>query len=328
MDAGSKVLEMARSYQAACVLAAGAELEVFNVLNGRPMSAAQVASDLGTDGRATTMLLDALVALELLAKQDDVYSVPPDMADVLTDSGKATVLPMVLHQANCMRRWVQLPWTVRSGCPAQRKPSIRGEAADTASFIGAMHTISGPVADSVVARLAPISFKHLLDIGGASGTWTMAFLRLVPTARATIFDLPDVIPMARQRLADMGFADRVDLVAGDFDVDPLPGGADLAWLGAIVHQNSREQNRILYARIRDALTPGGTLVIRDIVMDEDHVNPPGGALFAINMLTATQQGTTFAMSEYREDLEASGFRNVELVHRDAWMNSLVRAVRA
>lgn len=327
MSRASQVLEMARTYQAACVLAAGADLEVFNVLAGRAMTAAEVAATIGADGRGTTILLDALAALGLLAKQADAYSVPADVADVLTDPGKECVLPMVLHQANCLRRWVQLPWVVKSGRPAERKPSIRGEAADSAAFIGAMHTISGPVADPLVARLAPLSCKHILDVGGASGTWTMALLRLVPGARATIFDLADVIPMARQRLDRAGFGDRVDLVGGDFYTDPLPGGADFVWLSAIIHQNSREQNRALFGKIHDALAPGGVLAIRDIVMDDDHVNPPGGALFAINMLTATEQGGTYSLAEYREDLEATGFVRVELVHRDAWMDSIVRAKR-
>lgn len=327
MNTASKVLEMARSYQAACVLAAAADLEVFNALAGKSMTAEQVAARIDADVRATIMLLHALTALELLAKQGDTYSLPAEIADVLTDQGGHCVLPMVLHQANCLRRWVQLPHLVKSGRPAERRPSIRGEAADTASFIGAMHTISGPVADTVVAKLGPVSFTHLLDVGGASGTWTMALLRRVPAARATIFDLPDVIPMARQRLNDAGFGGRVDLAAGDFYVDPLPGGVDFVWLSAIIHQNSRDQNRTLFKKIHDALVPGGVLAIRDIVMDDDHVNPPGGALFAINMLTATEQGGTFSLKEYREDLESAGFESVELVHRDMWMDSIVRAVR-
>jgi SAM-dependent methyltransferase len=322
-----QVLEMVRSYQSACVLAAAADLEVFNVLQGRSLDANAVAAQIGADPRATTILLDALAALGLLGKEQGRYALPPAVANTLTDQGSHSVLPMVLHQANCMRRWVQLPRVVKSGRPAERQPSIRGEAADTSSFIGAMHTISGPVADTVVRRLSPLSFKHLLDIGGGSGTWTMALLRLDPQARATIFDLPDVIPMARQRLTAEGFMDRVQLVAGDFYADPLPAGADLVWLSAIAHQNSREQNRELFTKIRDALTPGGKLVIRDIVMDEDHVNPPGGALFAVNMLTGTEAGGTFSLGEYREDLESAGFANCELVYRDAWMNSLVSAMR-
>lgn len=321
-----KVLEMARAYQASCVLAAAVDLEVFNELDGQPKTAAEVASKLKLDFRAATILLDALSALELLAKSGDRYSVPANVADVLTPRGTHSVLPMVLHQANCLRRWSRLPWVVKSGTP-QREPSIRGEEADTAAFIAAMHVISGPTAETVVARLGELSFTHVLDVGGGSGTWTIAFLKAVPHATATIFDLPEVIPMARQRVTDAGLAQRVTLVPGDFYADELPAGEDMVWLSAIAHQNSREQNRVLFDKVRRALTPGGTLVIRDIVMDEDHVNPPGGAMFAVNMLAGTERGGTYSLAEYREDLEAGGFGHVELVYRDVWMNSLVRATR-
>ena len=164
-----RILEMARSFQSACVLAAAVDLEVFNVIHGRSMTASMVAAQIGSDLRATVILLDALAALELLSKERDHYSVPPFVADTLTDGGVRSVLSMILHQANCLRRWVQLPQVVQSGRPAERRPSIRGEAADTASFIGAMHTLSDPIAEAVVGRLAPMAFQHLLDIGG--GFW-------------------------------------------------------------------------------------------------------------------------------------------------------------
>ena len=86
-------------------------------------------------------------------------------------------------------------------------------------------------------------------MGGASGTWTLSFLRAVPAATATIFDLPDAVEQARQRLAGTEFERRVTLVAGDFYLDQLPAGADFAWVSAICHQHSRRHNRELFTRI-------------------------------------------------------------------------------
>jgi precorrin-6B methylase 2 len=216
----------------------------------------------------------------------------------------------------------------QTGKRADCGPSIRGEAADQADFIGAMHNISGPIAAEVIAKLRPLKFDHLLDIGGASGTWTIAFLRAVPEARATLFDLPPVISIAEQRFAEAGLGDRVALVPGDFYTDELPDGADIAWLGAICHQNSREQNRALFAKIHKALKGGGAVVIRDVVMDPSHTSPEGGALFAVNMLVATEGGGTYTFDEYRQDLSDAGFGEVILVHRDEFMNSLIRAEKS
>ena len=320
-----EVLEMARLYQPACVLGAAAELDVFSLLDEKPMIAQALASELGTNLRATTVLLDALVAMEFLTRQNDVYGVPENVAIILAEKSKSNILPMLRHMFNCFRRWAMLAEVTKTGKPAERTPSTRGEAADQVSFIGGMHNLSAPIAAEVVDKLQPLKFIHLLDIGGASGSWTIAFLNAVPKARAVLFDLPPVILMAKERISNAGLDDRVSLVPGDFYTDDLPEGADLAWLGAICHQNSREQNRALFAKIHKVLKAGGIVVIRDVVMDPSHTNPKSGALFAINMLVNTEGGGTYSFDEYKNDLCEAGFAEVELVHRDEFMNSLIRA---
>jgi len=216
---------------------------------------------------------------------------------------------------------------VQTGHPVERRPSIRGEDRDEAAFIGAMEVVSGPVAADIIDELGPLEFSHLLDVGSASGTWTIAFLRAHPRATATLFDLPHVIPMAEKRLSEAGMGGRVKLVGGDFLADPLPTGADLAWVSAIVHQNSREQNRYLFSSVADALREEGQILIRDVLMDPSRTSPVSGALFAINMLVATEGGGTFTFDELREDLEAAGFADVDLLRSDEWMDSIIRAVK-
>lgn len=322
-----ELLEKVRGFQAACVIAAAAELDVFSAFRGQPATAQALSRRIGSDPRATGVLLDALAALELLAKRGDAYDVPPAVAEMLTEDSPTNVLPGVRHQGNCLRRWAQLSRVVKTGRPAERVASIRGEAGDCEAFIGAMDNFSAAVAPPLIEKLSPLRFQRLLDIGGASGTWTMALLRAVPDATAVLLDLPQVIPLARQRLTRAGLIDRVTLVSGDFYTDPLPGGADFAWLSAIAHQNSRQENRDLYAKIHAALTAGGVLAIRDVVMDASHTQPVGGALFAVNMLVGTGGGGTFTFDEFQEDLTSAGFADVRLVHRDESMNSLVVARR-
>ena len=320
---GDEILEISRSFQRSSVLAAAVDLDLFSALGLRSRTARELAADLGADARGIEVLLDALVSLGLLSKQGGEYSVPEGVAPLLGRHGPGSILAMAQHQANCLRRWAQLAKVVKTGRPAERAPSIRGEDADRAAFIGAMDNISGPMADGLVRELDSIQFRHLLDVGGASGTWTIAFLRARPAAEATLFDLPEVIPLAERHLREVGLKNRVRWVAGDFLEDPLPRGADLAWVSAIAHQNSRKQNRLLFGRIFEVLETGGSILLRDIVMDPDRTSPPQGALFAVNMLVGTEGGGTFTFDELREDLEAAGFSEVALLRRDQGMNSIV-----
>jgi hypothetical protein len=322
-----QLLELGRSYQAAAVLAAAADLDLFSALAAGPRPAEELAPALDCDVRGLTVLLDALAALGLLEKQGARYELPAGLEAFLCPEGGQSILAMAQHQANCLRNWAQLARVVKTGRPAERSPSVRGETQDQEAFIGAMHNICVPLADKVICAIQPLQFQHLLDVGGASGTWTMAFLRACPKATATLFDLPHVIPLARSRLEPAGFGARVRFVPGDFMKHPLPPGADLAWVSAIVHQNSRAQNRGLFGKVFQALVPGGRVALRDLIMDETRTRPAAGALFAVNMLVATEGGGTFTFEELREDLESAGFTGVTLARDDQTMNSVVVASR-
>lgn len=321
------ILAMSEGFQEACILGAAAELQLFDAVPEDGIAADDLATRLGADRRGITTLADALAAIGVLEKDDGLYRVPPDMAPYVRDTSEQSVLPMIRHRMSTLRGWIQLAWTVSAGMPPPRTMSIRGCEADRRDFIRAMDVVTQQVADDVVARLAPFSFSHLLDVGGASGTWTFAFLRAFPAARATIFDLPHAIDLARERVERQGIVDRVDLVAGDYYRDPLPGGADFVWLSAITHQHSRQHNRALYRAAYEALSAGGQIGIRDVVMEPDRTRPLRGAMFAVNMLSNTPTGGTFTFEEYREDLESAGFREPHLrIHTDD-MNSVILAHR-
>ncbi len=319
------LITLSRTYQHSALLMAAAELDLFSPLAQHPYTAGELARHLHASARPLQVLLDALAGLDLLDKQDDRYHLSHPLQDLLVESRPENILGALRHQANCARRWHQLAQVILQGHAEPHQPSVRGAQADQQAFVTAMHTFSDPQADALVARLKPLQCRHILDVGGASGTWTMALLRAAPHAKATLFDLPPVIPLAQQRLLDAGFAHRAACISGDFYHDELPGHADFAWLSAIVHQNSRGQNRELFAKIHRALNSPGQLVIRDVVMQPGRTEPLAGALFAVNMLVSTDAGTTFTFDELRDDLHAAAFTKVELIYHDEFMNSLLVA---
>ena len=178
------IMNLAHGFQPACLLAAAAELDIFTTLAEQPLTAEVLAQKLQTDLRATTILADALAALELLNKQGQSYSLAPGIANALTPTGSESVLAMIQHLANCLRKWAQLAKTTKTGQPEETAPSIRGPEADTQSFIEAMNDICLPTADPLVREIAPTGFHHLLDLGAGPATWTIAFLRTNPTTIA------------------------------------------------------------------------------------------------------------------------------------------------
>ncbi len=319
-----EIMENAWCYMRSRVLFTAAELDVFTRLEGCHYTAVELSRDIGADERGLTRLLDTLITLGLLEKEHGRYRLAPG-AEVLSGRHPVTILPMILHLNHVWKNWNNLTETVRQGKNAALQKIVDSGGEVQEAFIGAMHAVGRELAAEIGAGYDVSPFKKLLDIGGASGTYTMAFLARNPAMRGVIFDFAPVLTMASKRLAEEGFLDRVALAAGDFYQDELPGGCDLALLSAIIHQNSPEQNVALYKKIFRALEPGGVVLIRDHIMDECRTQPPAGAMFALNMLVNTSGGDTYTLEEVKETLEEAGFGEVKLVRQGERMDGLVEA---
>ena len=203
----------------------------------------EVADKIGIeDVRATAFLLDAVAAIGLLQKHDRTYLCENSISHLLSADSPDTILPMVLHMSHLWSRWSHLPEIVKGGTCARKEFEFSRNGQELRAFIGAMHSIGAPLARQIVASVGAEASRNLLDIGGGSGTYTIAFLRAVPEMRATIFDLPEVIEMAHERLKKEGLLDRTTLVPGSFYEDELPQGYDLVLISAIIDSNSLEEN--------------------------------------------------------------------------------------
>jgi SAM-dependent methyltransferase len=315
------LLALARGFQESRVLLTGAELDLFTLLSREALGVEALATRLGTDRRALATLLDALAAMAILEKRDGLYRTAPGAACLSAESPDS-IHPMLLHAAALWARWTTLTRRVGGSPLPERAPeeSLR-------AFIGAMHVVASPQADRMVAAAGVGSARRLLDVGGGPGTYTMAFLRADAALDATLFDLAPVVEIARERLDGTGLLGRVTLVPGDFEKDELPGGQDLAWLSAVIHQNSPAQNEALFGRIFRALVSGGRLVLRDHVMEPNRTHPRAGALFAVNMLVGTSGGGTYTFDEIKAGLERAGFTRVRLLRSGEQMDALVEAFR-
>jgi precorrin-6B methylase 2 len=318
------LFKKARGFWEARILMTAAELDIFSLLLDTPKTAARVADELSSDPRGTEALLDALVAIEMLAKKDDAFRVRPGLEKALSSSTPETILPIILHMASLWEPWGNLTGIVREGKKDSPSKANEWDEDELKSFINGMHSMGRGMAREVVARLDLDGKENLIDIGGGSGVYTIAMLSKAPNMRATIFDRPNVIAIAREKIAGENLTDLVTFVEGDFYEDDLPGGHDIALLSAIIHQNSPGQNVELYRKALAALEPGGVIVIRDHVMSDDHTETAEGALFGINMLVATPEGGVYSFAEIKSDLEQAGFTGAKLVHH-AEMDSLVTA---
>jgi (2Fe-2S) ferredoxin/SAM-dependent methyltransferase len=307
-----EVLGLVRGFQQSRVILTGLELDVFTAV-GDGATAETVAQARATDARGMTLLLNALTALGLLAKSGGVFRSMPVAARFLVAGSKDDARDALKHNLSLWLRWSTLTDAVRAGHSVlSGEASERGEAW-TVPFIAAMHKNAALRAPLVVDAVGAGGVKRMLDVGGGSGAYSIAFAKSNPTLEAELFDLPSVVPIAERHIAEAGLQTRVRTRTGDLRTDPFGSGYDLVLVSAICHMLGPEENRALFARIRKALAPGGRLVVQDFIVDESGTAPAHAALFAVNMLVGTDAGSTYSEAEYRAWLRDAGFASVRLV---------------
>jgi predicted O-methyltransferase YrrM len=272
-----------------------------------------VAEGLGTDLRATEMLLNALVALGALVKNEGVFKNLPDIARRLTDSSPENARAALMHTVHLWERWSTLTECVRTGAAQQFKEiDARGEAWIDA-FIAAMHRNASARAPHLVEVIGARGVRRMLDVGGGSGAYSIAFAQASPDLRAEVFDLPPVLPIAQGHIARAGLSDRVGTRAGDLRKDAFGEGYDLIFISAICHMLGPQENGDLFRRSFQALAPGGRIVVQDFILESDKTAPQAAALFSLNMLVGTEKGASYSEQEYALWLREAGFSEVRRI---------------
>ena len=316
-----------RGYQPSRVVLSAVELDVFSaVARAGPGARLEgLARYTGTSVRGLEILLDALVALGLLRKDAGVYANAPVAARYLAEDSPDDARAALRHNLSLWQTWSGLSECVRTGSAHRREMSERGDDW-TLPFIAAMHRNAALRAPLVAQAVGAERVTRLLDVGGGSGAYSIAFAQANPALTAVVFDLATVVPIAEAHVAEAGLGARVRTKVGDLRQDAFGAGHDLVLLSAICHMLGPDENRDLLRRVFAALEPGGRVAIQDHVMRDDRTAPRAGALFAVNMLVGTAQGGTFTLAEYRSWLEGAGFRDVRQLPLPG-PNDLVLATR-
>lgn len=304
-----RIQELAYGFWPSRIFLTAVELDLFTVLAEGNLDSTQVASALELDIRAVDILLHALAALGLLNVNDERFSNTQTTARFLV-AGKPEYMGTALkHSANLWHRWSTLTQVMRTGAPVE--VAVSGTTEDwTESFIMAMHKRALSRAPKVADALDLAGAKNLLDLGGGPGTHSIVFTERNPGLNAVIFDLPGVIPLAEEIVAEAGLSDRVSTKAGDYLVDDFGSGYDVVFLSAIIHSNSPQENIHIFKKAYDSLNPGGRIAVVDFILNDDKTEPVFGALFAVNMLVGTSSGNSYSRKEIQSWLEETGYADV------------------
>jgi hypothetical protein len=305
----AELQELSRAFWGSRAVLTAIELDVFTAV-GDGAGAPEVAVRIGADPRATEMLLNALVALGILTKIDGVFGNTTMSATYLSDRSPQSHRSAVMHTVHMWERWSTLTDAVRTGTAVNLGQRTSWGEGWVEPFIAAMHSRAVSTAASLVAAVGTNGVHRLLDVGGGSGAYAIAFAQADPNLQADVLDLPQVLPIARRHIQAAGLSGRVQTLDGDLRKDSFGVGYDLALLSSICHMLRADENRDLFRRVFQALTPGGRMVVRDHLLTPDKTAPREGALFSLNMLTGTEGGAAYSAQEYAAWMAEAGFTGI------------------
>jgi SAM-dependent methyltransferase len=291
------------------------KLGVFDILESRPLDDAALAAAISANRRATALIANAMVSLELLEKRTARYSLTDTARRYLVRSSPEYLGGLILFDEALFGTWTQLEQTIRTGAAARPLDMFQSRPEETERFIRAMDSLTRARGDPIYIadRLDLSRVSKLADIGGGPGTYAVAMLHRWPHLRAAIYDLPATLEVARRILAEREPAalKRIDLVRVDYLYDEIPGPCGALFMSNIIHNEDETDNAQLFRKCFRALEPGGLMIIKDHIMNADLTEPRAGAIFALYLLLTTR-GRDYSFDEVSRWLGDTGFVDIKL----------------
>lgn len=313
-----RLIQLAWGYAPPLMIEAAVRNRVFDLVDEGPKTVEEVAQVSGASVRGLRAIMNALTAFQLLSKDaGGRYATTPESSTFLVKS-KPTFLGGVIEHTSTqlIPAWLHLNQTVRTGKPEH---GVNEEATGSEFFQQFVEAIF-PMSYAAASRLADVldvasatQPVRVLDLAAGSGVWSIVLAQRSPQVSVTAVDWPGVLDTTRRVATRFGVAGRYKFVGGDLATADFGTGYNIATLGHILHSEGERRSRELLRKTFDALAPGGIIAIQEFLVDEERASNAMGLIFAVNMLTMTQEGDTFSFTEIARWLREAGFKNPRTV---------------
>jgi len=308
------------------LLWAGVELGLFDLLSESPnLTRAEIAERLGLQDYPCRVLLIGLTALGLTVKDADRYRNASLVDEWMVKDKPRSAAPILGWQAHIvypglqdfvasLKRGTNVGLSRFPGAGNDLYHRLTGHPELEQVFQDSMSALSLQANQHLLGAYDFGRFKHIIDAGGGDGTNAIALARQHPDLKVTIYDSASVCQIARAKIKAAGLSDRVDTHVGDFRQDPFPPGADGVLFCHMFTIWSIEHDKQILEKCKDALAPGGAVMIFNMMGNNDDSGPLVTALGSPYFLAiATGEGMLHAWQDYENAMREVGFTRVEHV---------------
>ncbi|MEO0880661.1 MAG: methyltransferase [Pseudomonadota bacterium] len=299
----SETFNMAVGFSYAQVLRACVELDVFETLRDGPLPLADFAARIDLPEEGADRLARAAVALSLLERRRDGYALGLYGAALL---GNPAVFPMIKHHGALYADLCDPVALLRQRTHDTALARFWNyDEGGSSPYSALMATTQAFISAEILSAFSFKGFEHVMDVAGGAGAFLCALKEKRPEMKATLCDLENVAPIARQNFADKGIDVRV--AARNIHDDALPVGADIITLIRVLHDHDDERVHALLKSVHSALPAGGTVLVAEPMAKTRGAEPMGDAYFGL-YLWAMGSGRPRSKRELSAFLCAAGFR--------------------
>ncbi len=297
------------------ILDATLEYDFFTHIHDGAHSADEVARQAGTDPRATRIVLDSLLAMNLIEKRDGRYFLPP-ISEAFLVRHKPGYVGDFRHVALAL--WdglAHLKESLKTGKPFGRMDTVTELKVWERLVLGII-VVTEPVAQALCDTLQIGSERkgiRVLDIAGGSSISGMTILSRDPSAQVTQLDWPNINAVAKKLNRERGLEGKIRFLDGDYRSTPLAlNSFDLIIVSNFCRFESPQGNQDLFTKANGALRPGGVLAITDFLPNEERTGPTFALRFSVYTLTHTPEGECWTFSQYSNWLKNAGFKSMSI----------------
>lgn len=327
----NRILDMGWDFARSKALATGVELDVFTHIADGKHTAGEIAGAADSNRRGMEMLLDALVGLKLLKKQQKGnYYLVPDSGEFLVRGKPGFLGDMCAHTVQLNEGWNHLTESVKTGKPYMRVDENKTAEDFFPALVRALFNMNYQAARYAASflRKKGRNITNILDVAAGSCVWGIGFAQEFHVAKLTAIDFPSVCDVAREHAKNFKLDDRFECIEGDIrSIDFGNNRYDLIILGHICHSEGRINTQKLLKKSYNALKAGGSLLIAEFMPNNEKTAPAIPLLFALNMLVNTNEGEVYTIEEFQGWLTACEFKKVEILNKAPSISPLILATK-
>ncbi len=305
-----KVMQVASGYWHSCALHAANRLDIFNLLDGAPKTLDELTATTGADRRCLSGLLSALVSIDFLEREGDVFRNNQFGQTFLTSSSQFYQGGIVYMFENWYEAWGGLYNTVMTGKPSALMHQEYSDQ-ETRDYMMGMHNRALSQADVLTGMVDLSGKKLLMDVGCGPSTFSIKFCERYDGLNAVAMDRAQNLEIAQEIVDEYKMQARVELRPGDYNSDSLGSENDAMLLSSMTNQESPENIKKLLKKCYDSMNKDGVIMIQEQLLNPEKTGPELAAMIGVNQIINTAGGCSYSTSEMEEIMRAVGFVKVK-----------------